>query len=212
MSLAIVRWIAGPVLHAARQGPFALRESVRVGPQGLLGEVVRIHDDTLVVQVYEDTTGLSPGTEVRLRHVGIIKCEEVVKDAAGAVVELRCTIDMATRGGAAPGRKVKGTIHWLSAAHALLIEVRLYDRLFLKENPAEVAEGGHFIDNINPRALEVVRGAFVEPSMAGAAPGTRVQFERLAYFCVDPDSSPSLLVVNRTISLRDSWAKQESKA
>jgi glutaminyl-tRNA synthetase len=143
--------------------------------------------------------------------VGIIKCEEVVKDAAGAVVELRCTIDMATRGGAAPGRKVKGTIHWLSAAHALLIEVRLYDRLFLKENPAEVAEGGHFIDNINPRALEVVRGAFVEPSMAGAAPGTRVQFERLAYFCVDPDSSPSLLVVNRTITLRDSWAKQEGK-
>ena len=104
-----------------------------------------------------------------------------------------------------------GTIHWLSAAHALLIEVRLYDRLFLKENPAEVAEGGHFIDNINPRALEVVRGAFVEPSMAGAAPGTRVQFERLAYFCVDPDSSPSLLVVNRTITLRDSWAKQEGK-
>ena len=155
---------------------------------------------------------LSPGTEVRLRHVGIIKCEEVVKNEAGEVTELRCTLDMATRGGATPGRKVKGTIHWLSAAHALLIEARLYDRLFLVENPADVAEGGHFIDNMNPKALEVVRGAYVEPSMTGAAPGTRVQFERLAYFCVDPDSSPSLLVVNRTISLRDSWAKQESKA
>ncbi len=154
---------------------------------------------------------LSPGTEVRLRHVGIIKCEEVVKDEAGQVIELRCTLDMATRGGAAPGRKVKGTIHWLSAAHALLIEARLYDRLFLVENPADVAEGGHFIDNMNPKALEVVRGAYVEPSMTGAAPGTRVQFERLAYFCVDPDSSPSLMVVNRTISLRDSWAKQEGK-
>jgi len=148
---------------------------------------------------------------MRLHHGGIVRCGEVVKDASGAETELRCTLDMATRGGAAPGRKVKGTIHWLSAAHALLIEARLYYRLFLVENPADVAEGGHFIDNMNPKALEVVRGAYVEPSMTGAAPGTRVQFERLAYFCVDPDSSPSLMVVNRTISLRDSWAKQEGK-
>ncbi len=169
------------------------------------------HDDFMEVPA-KGYFRLSPGKEVRLRHVGIIKCDEVIKDAGGVITELRCSLDMATRSGnTADGRKVKGTIHWLSAAHALPIEARLYDRLFLKENPGDVPEGGHFTDNINPRALEVVRGAFVEPSLADAAPGTRVQFERLAYFCVDLDSTPDLRVFNRTISLRDSWAK-ENKA
>jgi len=152
---------------------------------------------------------LSPGKEVRLRHVGIIRCDEVIKDPQGQIVELRCSLDMDTRSGhAGEGRKVKGTIHWLSAEHALPIEARLYDRLFNKEDPEE---GGNYVDNLNPNALEVVRGGFVEPSMAGAAPGTRVQFERLAYFCVDPDSSPSLMVVNRTITLRDSWAREQKR-
>ena len=169
------------------------------------------HDDFKEVAV-KGWFRLSPGAEVRLRHVGIVRCDEVVKDAAGEVVELRCTLDPATRAGAPQsGRKVKGTIHWLSAAHALPIEARLYDRLFLSESPGDVGPGGHFTDNINPRALEVVRGAFVEPSLADAVPGTRVQFERLAYFCVDPDSTTELRVFNRTIGLRDSWAKQEGK-
>ncbi len=169
------------------------------------------HDDFKEVAV-KGWFRLSPGAEVRLRHVGIVRCDEVVKDAAGEVVELRCTLDPATRsGGPQSGRKVKGTIHWLSAAHALPIEARLYDRLFLSESPGDVGPGGHFTDNINPRALEVVHGAFVEPSLVDAVPGTRVQFERLAYFCVDPDSTTELRVFNRTIGLRDSWAKQEGK-
>jgi glutaminyl-tRNA synthetase len=174
-------------------------------------ELLIEHDDFMEVAV-KGWFRLSPGAEVRLRHVGIVRCDEVVKDAAGEVVELRCTLDPATRSGMPQsGRKVKGTIHWLSAAHALPIEARLYDRLFLSESPGDVAPGGHFTDNINPRALEVVHGAFVEPSLADAVPGTRVQFERLAYFCVDPDSTPELRVFNRTIGLRDSWAKQAGK-
>jgi glutaminyl-tRNA synthetase len=119
---------------------------------------------------------LSPGAEVRLRFVGFVKCTEVVKDASGAVVELRGTLDPATRGGTAPdGRKVKGTIHWVSAAHAVPVQARLYDRLFAKEDPGEVAEGGHFTDNLNPNALELVDGAFVEPSLGGAPAGEGVQ-------------------------------------
>jgi len=174
----------------------------------LSSELYIEHDDFMEVPA-KGYFRLSPGKEVRLRHVGIIRCDEVIKDTTGRVSELRCTLDMATRSGNAPdGRKVKGTIHWLSATHALAIEARLYDRLFLKENPSDVPEGGHFTDNINPRALEVVRGGFVEPSLADAAPGTRVQFERLAYFCVDLDSTPQSRVFNRTISLRDSWAKE----
>ena len=155
---------------------------------------------------------LSPGAEVRLRHVGIVKCDEVVKDAAGEVVELRCSLDPTSRSGnPADGRKVKGTIHWVSAAHALTAEARLYDRLFRVENPNEVPEGGHFTDHLNPSSLEVVAGCKVEPSLAGAPAGTRVQFERLAYFCVDRDSNEERLVFNRTITLRDSWAKLEAK-
>jgi glutaminyl-tRNA synthetase len=150
---------------------------------------------------------LTPGREVRLRYAYFIKCEEVVKDDNGEVVEVRCTYDPATRGGDAPdGRKVKATIHWVSAAHALPIEARLYDHLFNVPNPDDTPEGGDFTANLNPNSLEVARG-FAEPSAAGAAPGYRCQFERLGYFCVDPDSTADTLVFNRTVTLRDSWAR-----
>ena len=150
---------------------------------------------------------LAPGREVRLRYAYFITCEEVVKNAAGHVVELRCTYDPATRGGDAPdGRKVKATLHWVSAAHAVEAEVRLYDRLFRVENPLEVAEGEDWMDNLNPDSLEVRPHCWLEPGLAGAAPGTTVQFERLGYFCADPDSTPERPVFNRTVTLRDAWA------
>jgi glutaminyl-tRNA synthetase len=153
---------------------------------------------------------LAPGREVRLRWGYFITCTEAVKDAAGNVVELRCTYDPATRGGNAPdGRKVKGTIHWVSAAHAVEAEVRLYDHLFSKPNPDDVGEGQTFLDNLNPKSLEVVPRAFIEPSVKGAANGTRFQFERLGYFSVDRDSTPQRLVFNRAVTLADTWAKIE---
>jgi len=153
---------------------------------------------------------LTPGREVRLRYGYFITCNEVVKDASGNVVELHCTYDPATRGGNAPdGRKVKSTIHWVSAAHALDAEVRLYDNLFTKENPSEVEEGQDFTANLNPNSLEVLTGGKVEPSLRDAAHGARYQFERLGYFSADPDSSPEKLVFNRTIGLRDTWSKVE---
>ncbi|MCI0455912.1 MAG: glutamine--tRNA ligase/YqeY domain fusion protein [Gemmataceae bacterium] len=152
---------------------------------------------------------LAPGREVRLRYAYFIKCERVVKDASGEVVELHCTYDPATRGGNAPdGRKVKATIHWASAAHALPVEVRLYDYLFTKPDPDEVEEGQDWRANLNPKSLEVI-AAFVEPSVKGAPAGTRYQFERLGYFCVDPDSTAERLVFNRTVGLVDTWAKIE---
>ena len=151
---------------------------------------------------------LAPGREVRLRYAYFVTCTDVVKDEAGEIVELHCTYDPATRGGDAPdGRKVKSTLHWVSAAHALEAEVRLYDHLFAKENPSEVEEGENFMSNLNPNALETLPSCWVEPSLAGAAPGSRCQFERLGYFCVDPDSSDAKLVFNRTVTLRDTWAK-----
>jgi glutaminyl-tRNA synthetase len=151
---------------------------------------------------------LSPGREVRLRSAYFITCTEVVKDERGEIVELRCTYDPATRGGdAKDGRKVKATMHWVSAAHAVPAEVRLYDRLFSVEDPENVADGKTFLDYLNPGSLEVLRDVRAEPSLASAAPGTRVQFERLGYFCVDTDSRPGALVFNRTVGLRDSWAK-----
>jgi glutaminyl-tRNA synthetase len=155
---------------------------------------------------------LSPGIEVRLRCAYFIKCEEVVKDAQGEVVELRCTYDPATRGGDSPdGRRVKATLHWVSAQHAIPAVVRLYDRLFSVEDPERPEEGKTFLDYLNPSSLETLSGCPVEPSLAGAAPGTRVQFERLGYFAVDRDSQPGALVLNRTVSLRDSWAKIAQK-
>jgi glutaminyl-tRNA synthetase len=155
---------------------------------------------------------LAPGREVRLRYAYFIKCVGVVKDeTTGKVVELRCTYDPATRGGAAPdGRKVQGTIHWVSAEHAVLAEVRLYDHLFSKPDPDDVEEGQDYKSNMNPRSLEVLPSCPLEPSLARAAPGSRYQFERLGYFCVDPiDSTPKKPVFNRTATLRDSWAKIE---
>jgi glutaminyl-tRNA synthetase len=149
---------------------------------------------------------LAPGREVRLRNAYFVTCRDVVKNASGEIVELRCTYDPATRGGDAPdGRKVKATLHWVSAAHAIDAEVRLYDRLFLSENPG--AGDRDFVADLNPGALEVVRGAKLEPSLATAPVGSRFQFERLGYFVVDPDGKPGAPVFNRTVTLKDTWAK-----
>ena len=153
---------------------------------------------------------LSPGREVRLRYAYFLRCEEVVKDAAGNVVELRCIYDPATRGGDSPpdGRKVKATLHWVSAARAIDAEVRLYGTLFTVRDPSSVAEGVDWKGTLNPKSLEVVQGAKLEPSLASAVPESRWQFERMGYFCVDRrDSKPGALVFNRTVTLRDEWAR-----
>ena len=171
--------------------------------------VLYIEQDDFMEKPPKEFFRLSPGREVRLRYAYIIKCVRVVKDETGKVVELHCTYDPETRSGAAgSSRKVKGTIHWVSADHALKAEVRLYDRLFTVENPGDVED---FVAVLNPNSLEVVTG-YVEPSLAGAAPGSKYQFERLGYFCVDlKDSSPDRLVFNRTVTLRDTWAKIAKK-
>ena len=151
---------------------------------------------------------LSLGREVRLRYGYFVTCTRVVKNERGEVLEVHCSYDPATRGGNAPdGRRVKATIHWVSAAHALEAEVRLYDKLFTKPNPNQVEEGQDFTANLNPNSLEVLRGCKLEPSLAGAAEGARYQFERLGYFCVDVESAPGKLVFNRTVALKDTWAK-----
>jgi glutaminyl-tRNA synthetase len=153
---------------------------------------------------------LAPGREVRLRYAYFITCVDVVKDpASGEITELRCTYDPETRGGDAPdGRKVKGTLHWVSAKHAITAMVRLYNHLFSKENPNAVEEGKEFSDYLNPESLEVLTNCKLEPGLKNAAPGTRVQFERLGYFCVDStDSKQGSPVFNRTVTLRDTWAK-----
>src|SRR6058998_563237 len=154
---------------------------------------------------------LAPGQEVRLRYAYIIKCVGVVKDErTGEVIELRCTYDPETRtGGPQAGRKVKGTIHWVSAAHALDAELRLYEHLFVKADAGDVPEGQDYTVNLNPHSLDRLTGCKVEPSLAGAQTGSRYQFERQGYFCVDPDSAAGRLVFNRTVALRDSWAKIE---
>jgi glutaminyl-tRNA synthetase len=155
---------------------------------------------------------LSPGKEVRLRYGYFITAKTVVKNDRGEVVEVHCTYDPATRGGNAPdGRKVKSTIHWVSAAHALDAEVRIYDKLFTKEDPNQVEEGQEFTANLNPNSLEVIAPAKLEPSLANAPVEGRYQFERLGYFCVDPDSKPGRPVFNRTVALKDTWAKIEKK-
>jgi len=155
---------------------------------------------------------LAPGREVRLRYGYFITCKSVVKSDEGEIVEVHCTYDPATRGGNAPdGRKVKSTIHWVSAAEAIEAEVRIYENLFTKENPNEVEEGQDFTANLNPKSLEVINDAKLEPSLASAAAGSRYQFERLGYFCVDPESKPGKLVFNRTVALKDAWAKVEKK-
>jgi glutaminyl-tRNA synthetase len=153
---------------------------------------------------------LGPGREVRLKHAYYITCREAVKDETGAIVELRCTYDPESRGGqTSDGRMVKGTLHWVSAEHALDAEVRLYDHLFTRPDPEDVPEGTDWRTNLNPDSLQVVTGCRVEPSLAGTAPGTRCQFLRQGYFCVDLDSSDARLIFNRTVTLKDAWAKIE---
>jgi len=155
---------------------------------------------------------LSPGREVRLRYGYFVTCNSVVKNDNGELVEVHCAYDPATRGGNAPdGRKVKSTIHWVSAAHAVDAEVRIYENLFTKENPGDVEEGQDFTANLNPNSLEVIQQAKLEPLLATAPVGGRYQFERLGYFCVDPDSKPGKPVFNRTVALKDTWAKVEKK-
>jgi len=156
---------------------------------------------------------LSPGKEVRLRNAYFITAKSVQKSADGSLVEVHCTYDPASRGGNSPdGRKVKSTIHWVSTAHAISAEIRLYDKLFSKANPGETEEGKSFLDNLNPDSLEVIADAKLEPSLAGAKLEDRYQFERVGYFCLDPDSTPEKPVFNRTLALKDSWAKIERKA
>jgi glutaminyl-tRNA synthetase len=153
---------------------------------------------------------LSPGNEVRLRYAYIVKCERVVKDASGAITEVRCSYDPESLSGATASRRVKGTIHWVSAEHAANAQIRLYDRLFLSEDPA--AGGRDPFADLSPNSLEVVAGAKVEPALASAVPGARFQFERQGYFCVDPDSKRGQPVFNRTVTLKDSWAKIQKRA
>jgi glutaminyl-tRNA synthetase len=156
---------------------------------------------------------LSPGKEVRLRNAYFITAQSVVKDEAGNVIEVHCTYDPASRGGNSPdGRKVKSTMHWVSSAHAITAEIRIYDKLFIKADPTDVEEGQDVLSNLNPNSLEIVTGARLEPSLAGAQLEDRYQFERVGYFCLDPDSTPGSLVFNRTLPLKDSWAKIEKKA
>jgi glutaminyl-tRNA synthetase len=173
------------------------------------GRTLFIERDDFMEEPPKKFFRLAPGREVRLRSAYFITCTSVLKDDAGNIVELHATYDPATRGGDSPdGRKPKATLHWVSADHAVDCEVRLYDRLFKSENP----EGsGNFLEDLNPRSLQVVPHAKLEPSVRGAAPFTRYQFERLGYFCVDPDSSGEALVFNRTVTLKDAWAKVASK-
>jgi glutaminyl-tRNA synthetase len=152
---------------------------------------------------------LSPGSEVRLRYAYIVKCEGVVKDASGAITEVRCSYDPESLNGATASRRVKGTIHWVSADHAGDAEIRLYDRLFLSEDPG--ADGRDPLEDLNPQALEIIEGAKVELSLVAAAPGARFQFERQGYFCADPDGRPGKPVFNRTVTLKDSWAKIQKR-
>ena len=176
------------------------------------GRLLYIEEDDFPENPSKDFFRLAPGREVRLRYAYFVKCTGVEKDPqSGAVVALRCTYDPATRGGDAPdGRKVKGTIHWVSADHAIDAEIRLYDHLFSKPNPDDVAEGQDYRVNLNPNSL-VVLNAKLEPSLRTADVGATYQFERLGYFCVDRDSSTSKPVFNRAVSLRDTWAKLEKK-
>ena len=156
---------------------------------------------------------LGPGREVRLRWAYFIACHETIKDADGNITEIHCTYDPATRGGDAPdGRKVKATLHWVSATHAVSAEVRLYDHLFVTEDPDKVeVETLDWKSNLNPGSLQIIAAAMLEPSLATAKIGDRFQFERLGYFCVDRDSRDRQLVLNRSVTLKDAWAKEQAR-
>jgi glutaminyl-tRNA synthetase len=170
--------------------------------------VIYIEQDDFMQHPPKEFFRLAPEREVRLRYAYFIQCNRVIIDKQGKITELRCTYDPETRGGQAPdGRKVKATIHWVSADHAVDAEVRLYDNLFTKEDPDDVPEGQDFIVNLNPKSLEILQSCKLEPSLSKVTVGDRFQFERLGYFCVDPDSSGQNTVFNRTVTLRDTWAK-----
>jgi len=211
LRLVIENWPAGTVEHIeAVNNPEDPAAGTRLLP--FSGEVLIEQDDFREVpppKYYR----LSPGTQVRLRYAYIVTCTGLTKDpATGAVTEVRCTYDPQTKGGnAADNRKVKATIHWVSAAHSVPAEARLYDHLFLAENPQAVPAGVDWKDTINPASLEIAPDARVEPGLAAARPGDRFQFERLGYFCMDPDSLPGKPVFNRAVSLKDTWAKIEKK-
>jgi glutaminyl-tRNA synthetase len=177
------------------------------------GRVLYIERDDFLEDPPKKFYRLAPGREVRLRYAYFVTCTGVIKDErTGEVVELHCTYDPATRGGDAPdGRKVKATLHWVSAAHAIEAEVRLYDHLFSKEDAGDVEEGKDWKSNLNPKSLEVVEGCKAEPGLAAVKAGDRVQFERLGYFCADPDSRPGVPVFNRTVTLKDTWAKVQKR-
>ena len=150
---------------------------------------------------------LSPGTEVRLRYAYFIKCKDVIKNKNEEITELICTYDPESRGGQSPdGRKVKGTLHWVSAENAVRAEIRLYDRLFIKEDPYDFEPGKDFISNLNPDSLKTVTG-FIEPFIKDSKPEDKFQFERLGYYCIDPDSEEDKLVINRTVTLKDTWTR-----
>jgi glutaminyl-tRNA synthetase len=190
--------IPGDEAHGTRQVPFS--------------KVLYIDRDDFREDPPEKFWRLGPGREVRLRYGYYMTCDEMVKNEQGEVVELLCSIDPATKGGSSPdGRKVKGTIHWVSAAHAVEAEVRVYDRLFNHPFPMDTEEGETFLDHLNPDSLDVIQGAMIEPNVEGSQVGDRFQFERVGYFCVDPDSGDGKLVFNQTIALRDSWAKIEKQ-
>ncbi len=211
LKVTITNWPAGKVEELeAINNPEDEAAGTRMVP--FSGELY-IEQDDFLEDPPKKFFRLGPGREVRLRYAYFIKCEDVVKDAAGNVVELKCTYDPETKGGQAPdGRKVKGTIHWVSAPHALSAEVRLYDHLFNVPNPEEAPEGKTFLDNLNPNSLEVLTDSKLEPSFAELQPGDLpVQFERTGYFCLDADSTDKRLIFNRTVTLKDSWAKEQKK-
>ncbi|MCH9687085.1 MAG: glutamine--tRNA ligase/YqeY domain fusion protein [Deltaproteobacteria bacterium] len=211
LRLVITNWDDGHVEHfEVPNNPEDPEAGTRSVP---FGGVLWVDRDDFREQAPRKWFRLAPGKEVRLRSACLVTCNEIIKDEHGEVIELRCTWDPQSRGGRSPdGRKVRGTLHWVSAAHALTAEVRLYDRLFATEDPTKVEEGGTFVDNLNPDSLEVLTDCKVEPSLAALQPEDRVQFERTGYFCADRhDYAADRLVFNRTIGLRDSWAKIEKK-
>ncbi len=175
-------------------------------------KVIYIEQDDFMENPHPKFYRLAPGKEVRLRYAYFIKCTDVIKDSNGNIVELRCTYDPNTKGGNAPdGRKVKATLHWVSAKHAFDAEIRLYDYLFLKPNPSDVPDGSDWRSNINPNSLQVLSNCKLEPELRKLNIGDKVQFERQGYFCVDPDTTPEKMVFNRTVTLKDEWAKIKSK-
>lgn len=187
-------------------------EDISMGTRKIpFSKVIYIEKDDFREEPPKKFFRLSPGNDVRLRYGYIVTCTSTVKDNSGEITEVHCTYDPATRGGNAPeGKKIKGTIHWVSAKHAIKAQVRFYDRLFIKENPEEVAEGKTYLDNINPNSLEI-KNCYIEPSLSDVKCGEKFQFERIGYFHVDKDSVSDKIVFNRTVALKDSWAKIENK-